>query len=100
VTLGEARRGALRAAIGELDRAEQCAFQPIAGLLVDLLVGLAELGERHAEALDRARYGVEQPLSCVRGRVGHPIQTSGATPMQRRFDRVSKDRSTVDVVVR
>ncbi len=71
MALGKTRVRALGAAVGDLDGAKQLPFQALGALLVELLVGLAERGERDAELFDRRRYGVEQALASLGCRVGH-----------------------------
>ncbi len=71
MALGEARVRALGASVGELDGAEQLLLETIAALLVELFVGVAELGERVGELLDRRGDGIEQALLRVGGRVRH-----------------------------
>ena len=69
-TRGRAARGArrspavraLRPPVGGLDRAEQRRLEPVGAVLVELLVGDAEVGERGRETLDRLRDVVEQLL--------------------------------------
>ncbi len=62
VALGEARVRALGAAVGQLDGPEQRLLEPVAGLLVQRLVGGAERGERDRQPVDRLGDLVEQLL--------------------------------------
>jgi hypothetical protein len=71
MALGEARVSALGASVGELHGAEQLLLETIAALLVELFVGVAELGERVGELLDRLGDRIEQALLRVGGRVRH-----------------------------
>ena len=64
VALGEAGVRAPRAAVRELDRPEELLLQPVAAVLVELLVRGAEGGERLAERVRRLRDGLEQLLSA------------------------------------
>ena len=43
-----------RAAVGDLDRAEELLLHPVGGLLVEAVVGLGQRRERHADLLGRA----------------------------------------------
>jgi len=71
---GERGVRALSAAVGDLDGAEELLLEPLGALLVELLVGLTERGERHSELFDRGRYRIEQPLPRVRGGVRHRLR--------------------------
>ena len=62
VALGEPGVGPLRAPVGDLDGPEQLRLEPVAGLLVELLVRRAERRERDCELVDRVGDGVEQVL--------------------------------------
>ena len=58
--------GAPRAAVGGLHRAEQLLLQHVGGLLVELLVGLAEGGQRLGDLLDRDGEVAQDLSLCLR----------------------------------
>jgi len=64
VPVGELRVGALRPAIGDLDRPEQLFLEPVGGGLVELLVGGAQRREREPDLVDCLGEGVEQILTA------------------------------------
>ncbi len=70
----------LRAAVGDLDRPEQLLLELVGVLLVELLVRLAERGERDGQLVDRLRDDVEEVLARFGVRVGHAVQPT--TPGQ------------------
>ena len=71
MALGEAGVRPLRAAVGDLDGAEQLLLELVGGALVEQLVGGAERRQRHADLVDRVREVVEQLDPRFLGRVGH-----------------------------
>ena len=62
---------ALRLPVRHLHRAEELLLESVGRALVELLVRLAERGQRHAELVDRVGDRVEQLLSRFGGDVGH-----------------------------
>jgi hypothetical protein len=63
--------GPLDRAVGGLHRAEQRLLEPVARVLVDVLVRLGEQGERHPDLAGGRGDIVEQLPASVRGRVAH-----------------------------
>ena len=74
VTLGELGVRAPGAAVGALNRAEEVLLEALARVLVELLVGLGQCGERHAELVRSDGEGVEELLPGIGGRVSHTCQ--------------------------
>jgi hypothetical protein len=63
--------GPLRAAVGQLDRAEEFCFEPVGGLIVEPLVSLAEAGECDGEVVGGRAERIEQLLAGLRVGVAH-----------------------------
>jgi hypothetical protein len=82
VALGETAVGALGAAIGDLHGPEELFLEPVGALVVELLVGGAQVGERETDLL----YGVgdrpQQVLARFPRDVGHAwsVALVGAAP--------------------
>ncbi len=68
---GELGVDALRAPVGELDRPEELLLEPLGRVVVELLVGLAQIGQRGPELVGRRGERVEHLLPALRRRVAH-----------------------------
>ena len=62
-----------------LDGAEHLFLQPIGGLLVELLVGLADRGDGERQLVGGDRHVVEQPLPSLARAVSH-VSSAPAWP--------------------
>ena len=69
VAAGELGVRALGAAECHLHRPEALGLEPVAVVLVQLLIGLGETGSSEPEVVRRLRHGVEQLLLRLRGGV-------------------------------
>src|SRR2546423_298157 len=68
---GELGVGSFRAAVCKLHRPEALRLEPVAAVLVQLLVGFGEARAGEPEFVRGPRHGVQQLLPCLRGGVRH-----------------------------
>jgi hypothetical protein len=71
MSLRKPRVRALRPAVGLLDRAEELFLEPVRVVVVELLIGRAQLSQRDARSLNRLGEALEQLLSPFRSAIGH-----------------------------
>ena len=71
MAVGELGVGALRSAVGHLNRPEQLLLELVGGVLIETLVGLAQGREREPDLISCVCDGIEQLLAGFRGGVCH-----------------------------
>ncbi len=71
MALGESRMNTLGATVGRLGRLEQGLFKALGGLVVQVLVSLAQQGQGRGDLVGGGTQGVQDLLSALGGGVGH-----------------------------